>query len=223
MREREFLTILGPSGCGKSTLFKVLLHLEDYQSGKIERNYQTAGYLPQDGLLFPWKTLTENVELPMVLRGMDKETRRQRIYQNLETFGLKGFENVYPKELSGGMKQRAALLRTIVTDAPILYLDEPFGALDAITRSHLQKWLANLVSNIDRTILFITHDIEEAIFLSERIILLTDRPARILDDIKINIDKSDQTNRVSNAFHQLKSKLLKMIEEGTNHAQNGTI
>lgn len=217
-----FVTFLGPSGCGKTTLFKILLNLLEADRGTVQRNYSSSGYLPQKGLLFPWKTLIENVELPMKLRKVEKEERRERVKKNLEAFGLSGFEDSYPKELSGGMRQRAALLRTVLTDAPVLFLDEPFGSLDALTRDKIQHWLLDLLEDIDRTILFITHDIEEGLFLSEKIIVLSDRPAvkKGEFDVDLTEEERDKTGR---KFLEYKRKLMNTIEEVDENAKDETV
>lgn len=217
-----FVTFLGPSGCGKTTLFKILLELLEPDRGIITRNYPSAGYLPQEGLLFPWKTLLQNVELPLKLRGKGKEEQQIRVRENLDEFGLSGFENSYPHQLSGGMRQRAALLRTILTDAPVLYLDEPFGSLDALTRDKIQRWLLELLEDIDRTILFITHDIEEGIFLSEKIIVLSDRPA--VKKGEFDIDLSDEErDKTGEKFFDYKRSLLETIEEVKENGKDETV
>jgi len=217
-----FVTFLGPSGCGKTTLFKILLGLVEADRGTIRKNYSSSGYLPQEGLLFPWKTLIENVELPMKLRGIGKKERRERAKKNLETFGLSGFEAAYPKELSGGMRQRAALLRTVLTDAPILFLDEPFGSLDAMTRDKIQHWLLDLLEAIDRTILFITHDIEEGLFLSEKIIVLSDRPAVKQGEFGVDLSEEER-DKTGKKFFEYKRKLMNTIEEVDENGKDETV
>lgn len=215
----QFVTFLGPSGCGKTTLFKILLGLTQPDRGRVERNYSSHGYLPQEGLLFPWKKLLENVELPLQLQGVGKKERRKRAKDNLKDFGLSGFEDSYPRELSGGMCQRAALLRTILTDAPILFLDEPFGSLDALTRDKIQRWLLDVLVELDRTILFITHDMEEALFLSERIIVLSDRPATKKGDFAVKLE-GEKRDKGSQAFFEEKKKLLESFKEVRPSGQN---
>lgn len=210
----ESVALLGPSGCGKSTLFRILLGKEGYVRGTIRGVFDAAGYLPQGGCLFPWKTVLENVELPLEIKKVGRAIRRRRIETQLPTFGLDGFADAYPHELSGGMKQRVALLRTIITGAPILFLDEPFGALDTITRHRLQIWLADLIADLDRTTLFVTHDIEEAVLLADRVIVLTERPARVLGEHRIDLEADERTKRMGRAFMRVKDALLTMIEEG---------
>ena len=216
----EKVAFLGPSGCGKTTLFRILLDFEPYDAGRIERRYASAGYLPQGGLLFPWKTVWENAALPLVLRGIERREREARIREWLEPFGLSGFEATYPYALSGGMRQRAALLRTLLTEAPILFLDEPFGALDTITRGRLQDWLADLLEHIEGTLLFVTHDLEEAILLSGRVLVLSDRPARVREEVAPRFEsEGTRRDRLGSVFLSYKEKITKLIEEGSGDDQ----
>jgi ABC-type nitrate/sulfonate/bicarbonate transport system ATPase subunit len=195
-------------------LFRVVLGLEDHNGGLVVRDFDSAGYLPQEGLLFPWKTVLENVELPLVIKGVDKRSRRDTIDAQLEPFGLAGFANAYPQELSGGMQQRAALLRTVITGAPILFLDEPFGALDTITRQRLQDWLAALIQQLERTMLLVTHDLEEALILAERVIVLTERPATVVGEVQYEQGDVGRKCRTGEGFLDAKKTLLEMIEKG---------
>lgn len=175
--EGEFVSILGPSGCGKSTLLNVLAGILRPQGGHIRidgaevngRNSQFA-YMPQNDLLFPWRTILDNVCLYGEIHHQKDEARR-RAREQLARFGLAGCEEKYPGELSGGMRQRAAFLRTALCDAEIYLLDEPFGALDVITRGDMQDWLRELCGNLKKTILLVTHDTDEAIYLSDRILV----------------------------------------------------
>ena len=194
--DREFVTILGPSGCGKSTIFKMITGLEKNYSGNIEidgidiKNYkEKLAYMPQNDLLFPWRVLYDNVKLPLEIEKMDKKKMYEKIIKLLPEFKLKGKEKKYPSELSGGMKKRAALLRTFLVSSDILLLDEPFGALDAITKSELQDFLLEICEKYKHTVLFITHDIDEAIHLSDRIIVLGKQPTKIVKEIKIEFAK----------------------------------
>lgn len=178
VKDGEFISVLGPSGCGKSTLLNVLAGILKPQSGRIMIDGEEISgvrrqfaYMPQNDLLFPWKTILDNVclygEIHHCKEEMEKKARSQ-----MARFGLGGYENKYPEELSGGMRQRAAFLRTALCDAEIFLLDEPFGALDVITRSDMQDWLRDLCTNLQRTILLVTHDTDEAIYLSDRILVL---------------------------------------------------
>lgn len=187
----EFVAIIGPSGCGKSTLLNILAGLLKSESGtvfvddvKIQGISTHFAYMPQNDLLLPWKTIMENVCLYGKIHHCVSDTKNKAMAE-FETFGLKGYENVYPDELSGGMRQRAAFLRTALCDADILLLDEPFGALDVITRNDMQDWLLKLRADLKRTMLLVTHDIEEAIYLADRILVLGDSPARICEEIDL--------------------------------------
>ncbi|KPK88987.1 MAG: hypothetical protein AMJ88_18225, partial [Anaerolineae bacterium SM23_ 63] len=179
----EFLTIIGPSGSGKSTLFNLIVGLLEPDHGEIcldgERcDFRTGrvGYMPQRDLLLPWRSVLDNAVIPMELRGVSRDVARDRARTMLPLFGLEDFATSYPSTLSGGMRQRAALLRTILIDRNILLLDEPFGALDALTRRELQDWLLNLWRQFRQTVIFITHDVEEALYLGDRVIVLSERP-----------------------------------------------
>jgi ABC-type nitrate/sulfonate/bicarbonate transport system ATPase subunit len=165
------------------------------------------------------------VELPLAIQGVDKRTRKRLVEEQLDPFGLEGFADVYPHELSGGMQQRTALLRTVMTGAEILFLDEPFGALDTITRQRLQDWLVGLIRKLDRTMLLVTHDLEEALILAERVIVLTERPASVVGEILFEQAGANGKLRTSEYFFAAKVRLLAMIEEGDrqSHGQNATL
>ncbi len=176
VRDREFVTLIGPSGCGKSTLFNIICGLIEPEEGLVwlnssvdGRRIGTVGYMPQKDLLLPWRTVLDNVILGPELAGVDRREARREARELLTLFGLAGFEDSYPATLSGGMKQRAALLRTVSCHRDIMLLDEPFGALDALTRSTLQDWLLGIWQRFRQTVLFITHDVEEAVYLSDRV------------------------------------------------------
>lgn len=178
VRDGEFVSILGPSGCGKSTLLNVLAGILTPQGGEISIDGQQIrgmsgqfAYMPQNDLLLPWKTILDNVCLYGEIHHRKDEMRR-RAREEMARFGLSGCERKYPDELSGGMRQRAAFLRTALCEAGIYLLDEPFGALDVITRSDMQDWLKELCVNLKKTILLVTHDTDEAIYLSDRILIL---------------------------------------------------
>ena len=178
IQDGEFVSILGPSGCGKSTLLNVLSGILPPQEGQVLIDEAPVkgvdgrfAYMPQNDLLFPWKTILDNVCLYGEIHHRKKEMREEARAQ-MARFGLKGCENKYPGELSGGMRQRAAFLRTTLCEAGIYLLDEPFGALDVITRSDMQEWLKDLCTKLKKTILLVTHDTDEAIYLSDRILIL---------------------------------------------------
>lgn len=191
VREGEFVSLLGPSGCGKSTLLKLLTGVISPAGGEIQVDGKAVrgitehfAYMPQDDLLFPWKTILENVCLYARIHGGLEQMRAEAAKQ-MEAFGLKGYENEYPSALSGGMRQRAAFLRTLLCHADILLLDEPFGALDVITRGEMQDWLLGVRRKMNRTVLLVTHDIDEAIYLSDRILVLDRNTGKIGYELRI--------------------------------------
>lgn len=178
VQDGEFVSILGPSGCGKSTLLNVLAGILKPSSGQIlidgmekRQNFGAFAYMPQNDLLLPWKTILDNVCLYGEIHHK-KEQMKEQARAQMARFGLQGCEEKYPEELSGGMRQRAAFLRTTLCEAGIYLLDEPFGALDVITRGDMQDWLADLSSSLAKTTLLVTHDTDEAIYLSDRILIL---------------------------------------------------
>jgi len=182
----EFVSIIGPSGSGKSTLFNIAAGLEMPDAGEIRIDGEIAtgkrekcAYMPQKDLLFPWRKVIDNTVLGLEIQGMRKKQARAKAAPLFATFGLTGFENAYAFQLSGGMRQRAALLRTVIQDRSVLLLDEPFGALDSLTRTSMQAWLTQVWETYEWTVLLVTHDIQEAVFLSDRVYVLTRRPARI--------------------------------------------
>jgi ABC-type nitrate/sulfonate/bicarbonate transport system ATPase subunit len=194
--EGRFASIIGPSGCGKTTLFNIIAGLETPTSGEVlvdGRNVTgmigIVGYMLQKDLLFPWRTVLDNICLGMELRGMPMREARERAMPYLARYGLGGFEKQFPAALSGGMKQRAALLRTLLYDSDIVLLDEPFGALDAQTKSLMQNWLLQLWSDFRKTVLFVTHDLDEALFLSDEIFVLSARPGRIKAQIDVPLPR----------------------------------
>ena len=218
LNEAESLAILGPSGCGKTTLLRILLGLEPADAGSFSPILDRAGYLPQGSLLFPWKRVIENIELPMQLQGMTREGRRSKIRSHLPIFGLEGFDSSYPFELSGGMRQRVALLRAVMAGARTLILDEPFGALDIVTRHRLQDWLAGVIEQLACSVIFVTHDLEEAVVLSHRVLALSERPASILGHLKSELSSRDRVDRMSPKFLQTRNALVDLIVSKESHA-----
>ena len=206
VEEGEFLTIIGPSGCGKSTLLRLLAGLIQPDGGQITlqgRPLPNAsdrqgrfGYMPQRDTLLPWRSVLDNVILGVELAGGSRDTAREEARQLLPLFGLDGFEDNWPSTLSGGMRQRAALLRTFLAGYDILLLDEPFGALDALTRRMLQQWLLGVRTRFSKTILFITHDIDEALLLGDRMLVFSPRPGRITADLKIDLPHPRDENTI---------------------------
>jgi NitT/TauT family transport system ATP-binding protein len=186
VRDREFLTIVGPSGCGKSTLMNLIVGLFPPSSGEVlyrgKRHAgvnRAIGYVTQADNLYPWRTLRHNVEFPLELRGVGKGERRERAERLIHRVGLGGFEDSYPHELSGGMRQRANIIRTLVYEPEVILMDEPFGPLDAQTRLILQNQLLELWHEERKTIIFITHDLSEAVALADRVVVMSARPGRI--------------------------------------------
>lgn len=207
----EFVSILGPSGCGKSTLFNIITGLIGKDSGNISV-LGDIGYMQQKDLLLPWKTIMENVVLPLDIKGLNKKSSREKAAKYIELMGLSGYENKYPYELSGGMKQRASFLRTFLSSEEIMLLDEPFGALDSITRENLQKWILDMKKAVERTILFITHDIEEAVFLSDSIYVIGSKPGIVKKRIDLEFYKNDKEKRLfSSELLNYKKEILKLL------------
>jgi ABC-type nitrate/sulfonate/bicarbonate transport system ATPase subunit len=204
----EFVSILGPSGCGKSTIMNIICGLTHSDSGQMILGGE-IGYMQQKDLLLPWKSIISNVALPQIIGGKKRAEAEAEAAPYFETFGLFGYEKKYPYELSGGMRQRASFLRTFLTSGDIMLLDEPFGALDSITRSKLQSWLLEVRKQLTLTIMFITHDIEEAILLSDRIYILSDKPSKIKKEITLDFHRDDKPKRlVSPEFVEIKKEIL---------------
>jgi ABC-type nitrate/sulfonate/bicarbonate transport system ATPase subunit len=187
----EFVSVVGPSGAGKTTLLKILAGLVAPSAGEVLlEGGRTAplgkvGYMPQPDLLMPWRTTLDNLTLGLELAGTPRSEARERARRQLEPFGLAGFEHHYPRALSGGMRQRAALLRTFLAGRDIVLLDEPFGALDALTREAMREWLLGIWEADRKTILLVTHDVEEAIFLSDAVHVMSARPGHIATTLKV--------------------------------------
>lgn len=196
--EGEFVSILGPSGCGKSTFLNILAGILAAESGEVFVDGKSVkgmsshfAYMPQQDLLLPWKTILDNVCLYGKLHHREQQAREQAM-ANMATFGLAGYENSYPRELSGGMRQRAAFLRTALCEADILLLDEPFGALDVITRAEMQDWLLGMRAKLGATTVLVTHDIEEAMYLSDRILIMQGAPASFEKEIVLEQKQRDR-------------------------------
>ena len=192
----RFASLVGPSGCGKSTLFNIIAGLLEPSAGTVRIDGQDVtglvggvGYMLQKDLLLPWRTVLDNVALGMEIRGTRLAEARARARPYLARYGLAGFEDRYPSALSGGMRQRAALLRTLLTDTDLILLDEPFGALDALTKQRMQEWLLTLWSDFGKTIVFITHDVEEAVFLSDEIHVMAAGPGRIVRRLEVTLPR----------------------------------
>ncbi len=192
VNEHEFVSIIGSSGCGKSTLLELIAGITVPDCGNIFKHGVEisgkagfAGYMPQEDLLLPWLSLMENAILPDRIQRKDIAAAKQKVMQLLPDFGLEGYEHHKPWQLSGGMKQRAAFLRTVMSEAEILLLDEPFANLDALTRLQMQKWLLDIQAKLKQTIIFVTHDIDEAIRLSDTIYVMDSQPAPFIFQTKV--------------------------------------
>ena len=217
----ELVSIIGPSGCGKSTLLNIIAGLDQPTSGEIylngrraERRLGVVGYMQQRDLLFPWRTVIDNVVLGLELQGVPRKVARQRAMNLTEQFGLNGFEQEYPYALSGGMKQRAAFLRTVLADQEVFLLDEPFGALDALTRTQIQEWLLSMWETVKKTIVMVTHDVDEAIFLSDRVYVMTARPGSMRQVMRIELPRPRKPEMVTwPDFVRMKAELLSSIRE----------
>jgi NitT/TauT family transport system ATP-binding protein len=187
VREGEIVALVGPSGCGKSTLLELLAGLQHPDGGSVDA--EPAAYMPQRDLLLPWRNALANAALALECGGMRKADARRRAQPLFERFGLGGFEQARPAELSGGMRQRVALARTFLSGRSLLLLDEPFASLDQITRGSLQEWLAEALGAEPRTVVLVTHDVQEAIYLADRVAVLSPRPGRIVDEIEVPIPR----------------------------------
>lgn len=219
----EFLVIVGPSGCGKSTLLRMIAGLEEHDSGSItlDNNEVTGpsvnrGMVFQTYSLFPWLTVEENIQFGLKNKGLPLSKRKIISSGYIEKIGLKGFERHYPRQLSGGMRQRVAIARALANDPEILLLDEPFGALDSQTRLIMQELLLQIWEETRKTIIFVTHDIEEAVYLGSRVIVMSSKPGTIKKDITINIEHPRSYKiKTQQKFIQYKEKLTDLIREET--------
>lgn len=204
----EFISIVGASGCGKSTIFNIICDLVQADEGIKEINGDIA-YMYQKDMMVPWKKVIDNIGLPLVFKGVSKKDARIEVEKYLELFGLKGYENKFPNMLSGGMKQRANFLKTYLTSNDIILLDEPFGALDSITRRDMQIWLKDISKSIGATIIMITHDIEEAVLLSDKIYVLSNKPAKIVGEVGVSFSRErDRDIIIDENFIEFKKKVL---------------
>ncbi len=221
----EFVSIVGPSGSGKSTLFNIVAGLDRPTSGRIMLDDMdvtgqrgSVAYMPQRDALLPWRSVLDNAVLAATVQGGDVAAARREAESLLDDFGLVGFGNALPATLSGGMRQRAALLRTVLWHRPIMLLDEPFGALDALTRAKLQQWLLHLWQRLDRTIVLVTHDVDEALLLSDRVYILTPRPGHVALDLAVSLPRPRRYDLVtSSAFAEHKKQLLHTLGSFPTH------
>jgi ABC-type nitrate/sulfonate/bicarbonate transport system ATPase subunit len=222
----EFVAVIGPSGCGKSTMFNIMAGLESPSSGEVCVDGEVVtgqrehfAYMPQKDLLFPWRTILQNTMLGLEVGGESKKAARARAAELFPTFGLAGFENAHPFELSGGMRQRAALLRTVVQERDVLLLDEPFGALDSLTRIEMQSWLQGVWGQNSWTAVLITHDIREAVYLADRVIVLSARPTSVRLNVKIDLPRPRELAMIASPeFALYEAELLETLHEESRKA-----
>ena len=221
LAEGEFVAVIGPSGCGKTTLLKILAGIHQASSGTIKiaggntSQEPSVGIVFQTPILMPWLKLIENVLLPASVRPLDMPLARRRAHELLDLVGLSGFENKYPGEMSGGMQQRAALVRALVTDPPVLLMDEPFGALDALTRERMNVELQRIWMTTRKTIFFITHGISEAVFLADRVLVMSSRPGRVVADLHVSFERPRPIEIMNTeAFGELASHIRGLLDEG---------
>lgn len=229
VKHHEFVSILGTSGCGKSTLLRIIGGLEKPTTGKvlvegreIKGPGADRGMVFQAYTLFPWLTVAQNIEFGLKERGVAPEERQRITKKYIEVVGLKNFENAYPKALSGGMKQRVAIARALANDPEVLLLDEPFGALDMQTRGVMQELLLNVWQQSPKTIIMVTHDIDEAIFLADRVIVMTARPGSVKEIINVDLPRPrDYMIRTSTEFMAYKKQAMQLIHDESIKAVNG--
>lgn len=219
VRPGEFVSIVGASGCGKSSLLRLIVGLENDYSGRILLDGQTVtgtglerGIVFQDHRLFPWKTVQENVALALKNQKLSRAEKRELVADHLELVGLTGFEQAYPHQLSGGMAQRAAIARALITRPKVLLLDEPFGALDALTRVRLQHELQRIWVQQRSTMIMVTHDVEEALYLGDRVIVMEARPGRIRHEVRVDLPHPRERGHALLA--KLKEELLAELMQG---------
>jgi NitT/TauT family transport system ATP-binding protein len=218
---REVVAVVGPSGCGKSTLLEVVAGLQEPDAGTVRAagandsrgRRDVCAYMPQRDLLLPWRDALANAGLALECQGVPRREARRRAAPLFERFGLAEFERAYPADLSGGMRQRVAFLRTLLAGRPVLLLDEPFAALDSITRGSMQEWLAGALAEEPRTALLVTHDVEEAVFLADRVAVMSPRPGRVLDEIEVPFPRPRSRRRATSdpAFGRLKEEALEVL------------
>jgi ABC-type nitrate/sulfonate/bicarbonate transport system ATPase subunit len=206
----EVLAVVGPSGCGKSTLLELICRLQTPDTGSIWG--APAALMPQRDLLLPWLCALDNAAVALRIARQPRGRARQRARELFGELGLAGFEQARPHELSGGMRQRVAFVRTLLSGKPVLCLDEPFGALDAITRQEMQSWLAEALGREPRTVVLVTHDVEEAVLLADRIVVLSPRPGRSV--VEIAVDLPRPRSRTSSQVVALREQLLGALESG---------
>ena len=221
VREGEVVAVVGPSGCGKSTLLELIAGLQQPDGGSVaagglehpDGRLRTCAYMPQRDLLLPWRDGLANAALALECAGVPRGEARRRAVPLFERFGLREFESAYPSELSGGMRQRVAFMRTLLAGRPVLLLDEPFGALDSLTRAGMQEWLAQALLDEPRTVVLVTHDVEEALFLADRVVVLSPRPGRVVAEIEVPMarPRARRETVTSAGFAELRQRALEAL------------
>jgi NitT/TauT family transport system ATP-binding protein len=224
VEDGDFVSFIGPSGCGKTTLLRVIADLEQASEGEIAvngmkpeeaREKRAYGYVFQAPALYPWRTIERNVALPLEIMGFSKAERAERIARNLDLVNLKGFEKKFPWQLSGGMQQRVSIARALAFDPKLLLMDEPFGALDEIARDKLNQQLLELWASTKKTVVFVTHSIPEAVFLSSKIVVMSPRPGRIIDVIETNFARDRTLDiRETREFLKVAHRVRQGLREG---------
>jgi len=214
VRAGEVVAVVGPSGCGKSTLLELFAGLQTPDAGSVEGGgLEQCAFMPQRDLLLPWRDGLGNAALALECNGSSRAQARRDAAPLFKRFGLAEFERSYPRELSGGMRQRVAFLRTLLSGRPILLLDEPFAALDSITRASMQEWLAEALQSEPRTVVLVTHDVEEALFLADRVAVMSPRPGRIVAELAVPFERPRPRRGTvtSTAFAELKERALEAL------------
>ncbi len=219
--EGDFISIIGKSGCGKSTVFRLINGLEKAEKGEIlvngisiEKQKNYSAYMPQKDLLFPWRTIEQNICLSMEIQKKSRSQMHEKAEEMLKEVGLWDYRNKYPKDLSGGMRQRASFARTILSGCNLMLLDEPFSALDSLTKISLQEWLLEECKKHNKTVLFVTHDVEEAIFLSKKIFVITDRPVTHFEEVVVPLsDERKREDMKRGDIVELKESLIKKLRQ----------
>jgi ABC-type nitrate/sulfonate/bicarbonate transport system ATPase subunit len=222
VRAREVVAVLGPSGCGKSTLLELIAGLQDPDSGRVlvdgspaaADRLRSCAYMPQRDLLLPWRSALSNAGLALEAQGVGRREARRRAAPLFERFGLADFERSLPAELSGGMCQRVAFLRTLLAGRPVLLLDEPFASLDSLTRGSMQQWLADALGAEPRTVVAVTHDVDEALFLADRVAIMSPRPGRVVAEVEVDLPRPRRRRETVTdpGFAALKERALEALE-----------
>ncbi|MFB6096023.1 MAG: ABC transporter ATP-binding protein [Haloferacaceae archaeon] len=229
VEDGEFLTIVGPSGCGETTLLEIIAGLTEKSSGTVRIGDREVtgpqseiGVVFQEYSLFPWRTVRRNAEFGLELMEVEQSERRDRAQEMLDLVGLSGFEESYPDELSGGMQQRVALARTLAADPDILLMDEPFGALDEQTRMYMGEELLRIWAETEKTVIFITHSLQESVLLSDRVAVMSDRPGRIQRIFDIDLDRPRDTDMIgTEAFNDAQSQIWQLVKGSSNQMLSG--